>query len=119
MLALALVEEIERLLAEGSLSQRKIAERMDVSRGTVSAIANGRRGNWGREADDADHPPAGPPVRCQKCGYRVVMPCIICEARQYQSRRLAMRKLVPRVPVSTVPARPGRTALPIRARRVA
>jgi len=54
MLALAVVEEIERLLQEGTLSQRKIARRLNVSRGTVAAIASGQRGLYGREAESEE-----------------------------------------------------------------
>ena len=43
MLALTVVQQIEQLLKEGQLSQRKIAARLGVSRGTVGAIADGRR----------------------------------------------------------------------------
>ena len=55
MLPLATVQEIRRLLDEGQLSQRKIAAQLGVSRGTVGAIASGRRGMFGREPD-TDHP---------------------------------------------------------------
>jgi hypothetical protein len=83
MLPTALVHEIDRLLKEGELSHRKIAARLDVSRGTVSAIAGGRRGLHGKDPNKKQCPlvPASPPARCPACGYRVHPPCLICAAR--------------------------------------
>ena len=49
MLSEEVVLEVRRLLDAGQLSQRKIAVRLKVSRGTVHAIANGRRALHGRE----------------------------------------------------------------------
>ena len=46
MIASDIVKEIRQMLAEGSLSQRAIAERMGVSRGTVCAIAHGKRRDY-------------------------------------------------------------------------
>jgi hypothetical protein len=90
MLPTALVHEIDRLLREGQLSHRKIAARLGVSRGTVSAIAGGRRGLYGKDPADKKHPslaPASPPTRCPRCGYRVYLPCLICVARKHNCRR--------------------------------
>jgi hypothetical protein len=87
MLALSLVEEIERLLTEGTMSQRKIAKRLGISRGTVAAIASGRRGLYGRDEESDDHDPhvhLSPPERCPICGYLVYMPCLVCGAREHQ-----------------------------------
>ncbi|MBN2475836.1 MAG: helix-turn-helix domain-containing protein [Pirellulales bacterium] len=91
MIAPEIVDEIRRLLAEGRLSQRKIARRTGVSRNTVGAIATGRRRDRKRrhpgrlEADDA--PPAGPPQRCPGCGGMVWMPCRLCRTRARMSPR--------------------------------
>jgi hypothetical protein len=90
MLATAVVQEIDRLLKMGQLSHRKIAARLGVSRGTVSAIASGRRGLHGRDSFDAGCGArrAGlPPTRCPGCGYRVYEPCLICRARSRQERQ--------------------------------
>jgi hypothetical protein len=86
MLPTALIHDIDLLLKVGELSHRKIAIRLGVSRGTVSAIANGRRGLYGKEPDDgrSSLAPASPPKRCNCCGYRVYLPCLICEARQHK-----------------------------------
>jgi hypothetical protein len=87
MLALSTVQEIDRLLAEGKLSHRRIAARLGVSRASVAAIANGKRGLHGRKA-----PVPGPQAtsaaalaaRCPSCGYLVYLPCLVCAARAYQ-----------------------------------
>ena len=90
MLAKSLIDEIHRLLKLGNLSQRKIAAQLRVSRGTVSAIASGRRGLFGREASDEEpfpHGPQSPPERCVRCGYRVYAPCLVCRSRDFQERQ--------------------------------
>ena len=93
MLTTELVHEIDRLLREGELSQRKIADHLCVSRGTISAIASGRRGLYGRESLGLHSPrvPSSPPTRCPHCGYRVYLPCLICRSRQHQMRQQLMR----------------------------
>lgn len=87
MLKPALVAEVRRLLAEGKLSQRAIARRLGVSRGSVHAIARGKR---------PDRQPAepleeirweGPPARCPGCGGMVFLPCRACTTRQAAARR--------------------------------
>lgn len=116
MLALPIVEEIQRLLAEGRLSQRKIAARMGVSRGTVGAIANGRRGIWGKEneSDDLLFPPESPPERCDRCGYTVVKPCVICSAREYRNRQKALGSLA----AATATSQPEKQSAPVRSTQV-
>ena len=77
--------EIRRLLYEGKLSQRKIAIRLGVSRGTVSAVAAGKRPDneaMRRKRDDGFVPPGGPPVRCRGCGGKAKMPCLACYVRK-------------------------------------
>lgn len=81
MIVPALVDEIKRLLAEKRLSQRKIAVRLGISRGTVHAIACGKRPDCPpRELQEFDRP-LGPPERCPGCGGRVYMPCLLCQIR--------------------------------------
>lgn len=94
MLPTALIHEIDHLLKEGALSHRKIAIRLGVSRGTISAIANGRRGLHGKEADDVRRVRVhtSPPARCPRCGYRVYLPCLICEARTHSELQLIVRR---------------------------
>jgi hypothetical protein len=87
MLSLSVVQEIERLLAEGQLSRRRIAARLGVGKSSVAAIASGKRANWGRESKRVAA--VGPTLqRCPSCGVRVTMPCVACAARRYQRRRI-------------------------------
>ncbi len=89
MLPLPIVEEIRRMLDE-RLSQRKIAEKLGVSRGTVGAIASGRRGLYGREPS-AQHDHFDTleftAERCAGCGAMVYKPCLLCRARSYRRRQ--------------------------------
>jgi transcriptional regulator with XRE-family HTH domain len=87
MLSLKVVEEVKRLLDEKCHSQRRIAEIMSVSRGTVQAIASGKRGIHGRETDAESEPEDAPPVRCLGCGARVYLPCVLCKARAFSEQR--------------------------------
>jgi Helix-turn-helix len=111
---LTVVQEIDRLLKEGQLSQRRIAERLGVSRGTVSEIANGKRGLHGRSseeegvADGAD----SPAERCPKCGFFVRLPCLVCRTREYRQGRRVLAALA-------AEGRAGsrRRRLPLRRRR--
>jgi transcriptional regulator with XRE-family HTH domain len=109
MLATAKVREVERLLAEGRLSQRKIARFLGVSRATVGAIASGKRPDYeARErARAAECEPLGPIERCPTCGGMVHTPCRLCRVRKLkeldrerirqirrQARRQALRRLL-------------------------
>ncbi|MCL2305228.1 MAG: helix-turn-helix domain-containing protein [Planctomycetaceae bacterium] len=68
--------EVIRLLRERKHSQRKIAQMMGVSRGTVSAIARGKQRRDFTE--NVKIHPKGPWVRCPKCGGKTQMPCTAC-----------------------------------------
>ena len=96
MLPIATVHEIQHLLEEGQLSQRKIAAKLGVSRGTVGAIASGRRGLFGKEPE-AEQPDVCaldlPPERCEGCGAMVYMPCVLCRSREYQRREATIKTL--------------------------
>lgn len=90
MIAATVVSEIERLLGEGRLSQRKIAGLTGVSRGTVSAIASGKRvlqAPRRPELPDDFFAPDAPIARCSGCGARVRMPCLACRIRAERARR--------------------------------
>jgi hypothetical protein len=95
MLPIALVHEIDSLLKEGTLSQRKIAEHLGVSRGLVSAIATRRRGLYGHDPLAKHSPlvPTSPPTRCPQCGYRVYLPCLVCRTRDHHQRQISLRIL--------------------------
>lgn len=89
MICVDVVDEIRDLLCEGRLSQRKIAERVGVSRGTVNAIARGRRPEYAarhREPATDFRPPSGLPTRCSGCGGMVQMPCLVCQVRAIKPR---------------------------------
>ena len=97
MIAAQVVDEIRRLLAEGHYSQRQIARLMNVNRGTVGAIAAGRRPDYQslRQNRREEPPqPVGPPQRCPGCGGMVYLPCRLCRARAAKDaapRRHALR----------------------------
>lgn len=89
MLAPQRVALVERLLAEGRLSQRKIARLTGVSRATVGEIAAGRRRpvrQPARDLTDADELNRGVPARCPDCGGLVYLPCRLCRVRQVARR---------------------------------
>ena len=84
MIADAVVENVRHLLADGALSQRKIARRLGISRGTVNAISQGRRPDYSQlqTPEAANFPfPQGVPRRCPGCGGMVQMPCLLCHVR--------------------------------------
>lgn len=85
MITPSVVEQVKHLLSDGSLSQRKIAKMTGVSRGTIGAIASGKRRDirpprkpWYEEPDE----PLGPPRRCSGCGAIVQPPCRACRLRE-------------------------------------
>jgi hypothetical protein len=81
MLCDSVVQEVKRLLFVEGLSQRTVAIQAGVSRGTVHAIARGKRPD--RVRLFAEEPPLwnGPPKRCPHCGAMVYMPCLACQIR--------------------------------------
>jgi transcriptional regulator with XRE-family HTH domain len=87
MLPATLIAEIDHLLKEGQLSQRQIAKRMGVSRGTVSAVARGSR-ELHDEEPEIDSLEDAQPLRCPVCGYRVYLPCLVCSVRIYRQQQL-------------------------------
>jgi hypothetical protein len=81
MLAPSIIEEIRSLLAR-NLSYRTIARMTGVGRGTIGAIATGKRPDYpARMPKNPTAPPAGPPRRCPSCGGMVRMPCQLCHLR--------------------------------------
>ena len=98
MLASSMVKEIRRLLAEGNFSQRKIARLTGVSRGTIGAIASGKRPDYELRprTDDEFERPAGPPRRCPTCGGMVYMPCRLCTLRRQLATKKKNRRMDPR-----------------------
>ena len=92
-----LVEQVERLLAEGKLSYRKIARFTGVSRGTIGAIASGRRRIQPRRMcfwEEEPTVPDVPPQRCPGCGGMVYMPCRLCRTRKEMAKLPGIRVLI-------------------------
>jgi hypothetical protein len=105
MIAENMITEVRRLLAEKSLSQREIAKRTGVSRGTVSAVASGKRRNGPRPLRSSDEcggfrPPTGMPTRCRGCGALTQMPCLACYIRARNAARRPARGSLCRRPSS-------------------
>jgi transcriptional regulator with XRE-family HTH domain len=86
MLSQQVIDEARRLLSEGRMSQRQIAERLHISRGTVNSLALGRRGSYGRETATAQ-PIQISPSRCPGCRALVYMPCVLCRTRRFIAER--------------------------------
>ena len=89
MIAPSVVQEVRRLLAGGGFSHRKIAKITGISRGTVGAIASGRRRDHesSRPLEGGEFPEAtGPLRRCPGCGAMVYMPCRLCGTRALKER---------------------------------
>lgn len=89
MIAPNVVKEVRRLLAEGKLSQREIARINRISRGTVGAIASGKRPDHENQRPAGDEEglpgPDGPPRRCPDCGVMVYLPCRACQIRRQKA----------------------------------
>lgn len=85
------IEQVEQLLQEGRMSQRAIARFVGISRGTVNAVALGRRPDYeaqAREAEAQKFRPARPTERCGHCGALLkIVPCVACRARRHARRR--------------------------------
>lgn len=90
----AVVQEVKRLLFDEGMSQRRVATQVGISRGTVHAIARGKRTerlHAFREEDSAW--PDAPPERCPQCGALVYMPCLACRVRELLATRRPARRV--------------------------
>lgn len=84
MLDNAKIAEIMRLLADGWRSQRKIAALTGVSRGTVQAVASGRRKlRPPREDLSVGGVDTTQKIHCTTCGGFIHPPCQLCKARRF------------------------------------
>jgi hypothetical protein len=72
------VRHVQRLLAQGGMSQHRIALLAGVARPTVVAIARGEHGRAGNPMEGSDSSRA---VRCPGCGGLVFLPCRLCHVR--------------------------------------
>ena len=86
------VAEVRRLLSLG-WSQRKIAKKLylEVSKGTIGRIANGKRPDYpsGRFSDEGnpDLFGSGPPKRCPHCGALIYGHCVKLMAELMGSKK--------------------------------
>jgi hypothetical protein len=97
MISNAVIDEIRRLLRDKKFSQRKIALRLGVSRGTVNSVATGKRPNCNKREKNVENefvPPSGLPQRCPQCGARVMMPCLACRVRALRAARKPKREQI-------------------------
>jgi len=80
------IKQIQFYVRQGRMSQRKIATFWGVSRGTVQAVANGKRtDNVLSSVKTAIWvAPSGKPKRCCYCGSWVKMPCLACQLSMEQ-----------------------------------
>jgi hypothetical protein len=118
MIAAQLIDEVRRLLATKTHSQRRIARLVGLSRGTIAAIAAGRRRETTPCKDDVD-PPSGPPTRCPGCGGLVYMPCRLCGLRSRKAHAVARGTADVSFPLLALDLRPEHRARyeQVRARR--
>ncbi len=91
MVSQTMVDHVRRLLAERKISQRQIARQLEISRGTVGAIASGKRLDYVRKPPEESFCLL-PAVRCPGCGGHVHPPCRLCRARAFRARELAKTK---------------------------
>lgn len=87
MIPLWKIQQAQQLLEQDELSQRAIARLLGVSRGTINALATGKRGGHGRETPNETSPDPEPPARCPTCGRMMQMPCVWCRAMDYRRRQ--------------------------------
>ena len=81
-----IIRKILYLVKQEKMSQRQIAKRLGVSRGTVQAVAHGRRSEHISSAMKAVATwivPSGKPKRCHKCGSWVKIPCLACQLANF------------------------------------
>lgn len=86
------IDEIRRLLAGGTLSQRQISVLTGVSRGTIGSVASGKRIDRRPRPNDDWDVAEGPIVRCPGCGGRVHSPCRLCRIRELKTAEQADRR---------------------------
>ena len=65
---------------------------LEVSRGTVGAIASGKRPNYPVIVPEEEIDSSIPPVRCRDCGGLVYAPCHLCRVRVLKAREQALMK---------------------------
>lgn len=101
MISPKIIAEAARLLLARELSQRQIAARLGISRGTVLAVSRQRRSLNLRRVTRSANPrskqqrryiervtlhAARLPERCPECRNLVLLPCQICASRKQRLR---------------------------------
>lgn len=104
MLALGLEREVERLLDSKRLSERQIAKRLGISRGTVRSVAKVQRPTRTtcKKKGFSFFSDETPPARCKSCGAIVFMPCLLCHVRTLARHRRVIDGLA-REPAAELP----------------
>ena len=85
MLSLAVAQRVVELGVLG-LSQRAIARRLRISRGSVGVILRGTWAGWRRYRAEGPSP-NGKPGRCPTCGRLVKLPCLACRLEKTRPER--------------------------------
>ena len=93
LLTEAIAEDVRRLSRTESLSGRRIARKLGISRWAVQAILHDQWKPYIPKSSipHSDGPivePHGPFRRCVGCGGLVMMPCLACQLRSLSCRRL-------------------------------
>jgi hypothetical protein len=88
--------------------QRWVARRVGISRGTVNAIALGRRAEdasqrAARQREARQQAPLTMEIHCKQCGGCGAVPCPICAARQQRAKRTAAQRRAEVVAVAACP----------------
>lgn len=92
------VRFVKQLLREKKHSLRAISRLAGVSRGSVGAIASGRRPEYAPPSptpEDDSWRPTGPITRCPNCGGRVYAPCRLCHVRDQASSHAPRSRRIP------------------------
>jgi hypothetical protein len=87
-----LIAEIHSLLFVEHCSQRAVARRLGVSRGSVQAVARGKyrlHPPLKRPTGEGFQPPQGRHLRCPGCGGKVQLPCLACYLRRKKEKENA------------------------------
>lgn len=79
MLDNGIINKARELLAEGRLSQRKIAKILGISNTMVSLIHHQKRKPFSEAAGNPIAEPDGPIMRCPVCGGKTRLPCVYCQ----------------------------------------
>ncbi len=83
-------KKVRELLAAG-LSGKEIARKLNIARGTVSNIRNGRHEPQKKSVSTDYVDQNGREGHCEQCGALVMLPCRACAVRAMPDHRFARR----------------------------